>query len=122
MPILLFRLNGVPEDEADEVRQLLDSHRIDYYETQAGRWGISLAAIWLRDGDADREEEARRLIDDYQERRSASARADYAARLAQGRAETLAHRFRREPLRLLIYAAIILAIVYFTLAPFLHWR
>lgn len=122
MPILLFRLNGVPEDEADEVRKLLDSHRIDYYETQAGRWGISLAAIWLRDGDADREEEARHLIDDYQERRSASARADYAAQLAQGRAETLAHRFRREPLRLLIYAAIILAIVYFTLAPFLHWR
>lgn len=122
MPILLFRLNGVPEDEADEVRALLDAHHIDFYETQAGRWGISVAAIWLRDEDDHREEEARRLIDDYQERRSQSARADYAARRESGQAETLAERFRREPLRLLVYAAIILAILYFTLVPFLHWR
>ncbi len=122
MPILLFRLNGVPADEADEVRALLDARHIDFYETQAGRWGISVAAIWLRDDDAEREEDARRLIDDYQQRRSESARADYAAQLQEGRAETLADRFRREPLRLLLYAAIILAIVYFTLAPFLHWR
>ena len=122
MPILLFRLNGVPEDEAEEVRALLDAHHIDFYETQAGRWGISVAAIWLRDEDDHREEEARRLIDDYQERRSQSARADYAARRESGQAETLAERFRREPLRLLVYAAIILAILYFTLVPFLHWR
>lgn len=122
MPILLFRLNGVPEDEADEVRALLDAHHIDFYETQAGRWGISVVAIWLRDEDDHREEEARRLIDDYQERRSQSARADYAARRESGQAETLAERFRREPLRLLVYAAIILAILYFTLVPFLHWR
>jgi len=122
MPILLFRLNGVPDDEAEEVRALLDSHHIDFYETQAGRWGISVAAIWLRDDDAHHEEEARRLIDDYQERRSLSARADYAARQNSGQAETLADRLRREPLRLLAYAAIILAILYFTLAPFLHWR
>lgn len=122
MPILLFRLNGVPEDEADEVRALLDAHHIDFYETQAGRWGISVAAIWLRDEDDHREEEVRRLIDDYQERRSQSARADYAARRESGQAETLAERFRREPLRLLVYAAIILAILYFTLVPFLHWR
>lgn len=122
MPILLFKLNGVPEDEASEVRALLEAHHIDYYETQAGRWGISVAAIWLRDDDDHREEEARRLIDDYQERRSQSARADYAARQREGRAETLADRFRHDPVRLLVYAAIILVILYFTLAPFLHWR
>lgn len=122
MPILLFRLNGVPDDEAGEVRALLDRHHIDYYETQAGRWGISVAAIWLRDQDADHEEEARRLIDAYQQERSAQARADYAARLREGRAETLADRFRREPLRLLLYAAIILGILYLMLAPFLRWR
>lgn len=122
MPILLFRLNNVPEDEAEEVRALLDAHHIDFYETQAGRWGISVAAIWLRDDDAHHEEEARRLIDDYQEQRSRQARADYAARQERGHGETLVDRFLRDPLRLLAYAAIILVILYFTLAPFLHWR
>jgi hypothetical protein len=122
MPVLLFRLNSVPEDEADDIRALLDANHIHYYETQAGRWGVSVAAIWLRDDDADHEETARRLIDDYQRRRSQDARAEYDLQLREGRAETLTDRFRREPLRLAVYAAIILAILYFTLAPFLHWR
>lgn len=122
MPILLFRLNGVPDDEADEVRALLDAHRVEYYETQAGRWGISVAALWLRDDHAGDEETARRLIDDYQQERARNARADYAAQQREGRADTLAGRFRRQPLRLLAYAAVILVILYFTVAPFLHWR
>ena len=33
MRVLLFKLNGVPEDEADEVRALLADHGIDFYET-----------------------------------------------------------------------------------------
>ena len=48
MAKLLFRLNGVSDDEANEVRQLLDEAGFDTYETDAGRWRISLAAIWLR--------------------------------------------------------------------------
>ena len=33
MPILLFRLNGVPDDEAEDIRALLHDNAIDYYET-----------------------------------------------------------------------------------------
>lgn len=36
---ILFRLSGVPDDEADDVRMLLTDNAIDFYETSAGNWG-----------------------------------------------------------------------------------
>lgn len=67
MAKLLFRLNQVEEDEANEVRDLLQQAEIEFYETDAGRWRISVAAIWLRhDEDFER---ARALLDDYQQQR-----------------------------------------------------
>ena len=51
MSKLVFRLNGVEEDEANEVRQALADAGIDYYETHAGRWRISLAAIWIKNNE-----------------------------------------------------------------------
>ena len=48
MALLLFRLRNVPDDEADEVRHLLNENSIEFYETSAGNWGISMPAIWLR--------------------------------------------------------------------------
>lgn len=120
MPILLFKLNGVPEDEAVEVRTLLSEHGIDYYETHAGRWGISVAAIWLRD-DAQLAE-ARRLLEDYQRERTRRAREAYEARRRDGRHETLLTRFIRHPIRFMLYLLGILAVLYFTVAPFLTWR
>jgi hypothetical protein len=117
MPHLLFKLNGVPEDEALEVRQLLDENRIDYYETSAGLLGISLAAIWIRDdGEIER---ARSLVDEYQQQRYQQAQKDYRQQLDEGRAETLLQRLLRQPIRMLLYLAIILAILYFSTVPFL---
>ena len=49
MPELLFKLRNVPDDEAEEVRQLLNDHEINFYETRAGGWGISMPGIWLPD-------------------------------------------------------------------------
>lgn len=117
MAILLFRLNGVPEDEAADVRALLDEHRIDYYETESGRWGISLAAIWLKD--ESQLKRARELINDYQQRRFVSAREEYERRRLAGEVETLLGRALREPLRFLLYLAAILLILYLSLMPFL---
>lgn len=67
MAKLLFRLNGVGDDEAEDVRQILDEADIQYYETTVGRWRISLAAIWL----VNKEDypRARAVLDDYQEKR-----------------------------------------------------
>ena len=116
MPHLLFKLNGVPEDELIDVRRLLDEHYIEYYETDAGRFGISLAAIWLRDdGEIERAQE---LLVKYQEERYRKARADYEQQERDGTAETVLQRALHQPLRTLIYLAIIAVILYFMLAPF----
>ena len=75
MSVLLFKLNGVPEDEAEAIRECLSSQDIEFYETSAGNWGVSLAAIWLND--ESRLEEARALIAHYQRQRALRAREDY---------------------------------------------
>lgn len=71
MAKLLFHLRHVPDDEADEVRQLLTTHELDWYETRAGLWGLSAPALWLRD--ADQYPRARSLLDDYQQTRRDAA-------------------------------------------------
>lgn len=118
MPVLLFRLNGVPDDEANEIRELLRTEQIDFYETAAGRWGISLAAIWLQDH-SPHEVRARQLIDDYQTQRQQTARTDYLQRRQEGIHETFLARLQAKPLQLLAYLAAILLILYLTLMPFL---
>ncbi len=116
MSTLLFKLNGVPEDEVHDVRELLTSHDIDFYETHAGRWGISVAAIWLKD---DRHlERAQALITRYQQERQLQARHAYEALRREGNHDTLAQRLRREPVRMLLYALAVAAILYLTIAPF----
>lgn len=120
MPTLVFRLNDAPADEADDVRRLLREHHIDFYETEAGRWGFSVAGIWLRDGDEEMVEPAHRLIADYEARRSARIREEYAALRAAGRAETELHRLWEQPLRVLVYLALIGLVLYLTVVPFFH--
>jgi len=38
MAELLLKLRNVPVDEADEVRHLLHSHGIDFYEPRKSSW------------------------------------------------------------------------------------
>lgn len=103
MAKLLVTLRNVPDDEAEEVRQILAARRIDFYETPPGRWGISAGGIWLRD-DAQLGE-ARQLMADYQEQRRAQARAEPPA--------------RKHPLQVVIYLSIAAAVLYFSTQPFL---
>src|SRR5690625_30596 len=93
---LIFRLRNVPEDEADEVRDLLEQHHIDFYETSAGNWGISMPGLWVRDD--SQYDAARRLLDAYQQERAERLRAEYEAARAAGEAETQWQRLRREPM------------------------
>lgn len=116
MPTLLLNLRNVPDDEAEEVRELLERHHIAYYETPPSRWGISMGGIWI--GDDDQAAQARRLLDDYQHERSRRARAEYEERRRAGAAETLFGRFRRDPVRAIAFTAIAAALLYFLIRPF----
>ncbi|HEY0634096.1 MAG TPA: DUF6164 family protein [Gammaproteobacteria bacterium] len=117
MTTLLIRLNGAPDDEVAELRQLLSDHAIDFYETDAGRWGISVAALWLRD--ANQLEQARTLIADYQLARTARMRSEYEARRREGRHETLLSRLVSTPLQSALYLLLIVVVLYFSLMPFI---
>ncbi len=111
-----MNLRHVPADEAEEVRELLEVHGIDYYETPPNRWGISMGGIWLSDGDDY--PRARELLDAYQADRRERARLAEAERRAEGTQETFASILRREPLRVILYVAIVAVLLYFSVRPF----
>lgn len=97
MSKLLLNLRNVPDDEADEVRALLDANGIAFYETKPGPWNISVGGIWVQEDAAVAE--AKRLMADYQQQRGARARAEYAAAVRDGTAETFRSQLRDEPVR-----------------------
>ncbi len=110
MAILLFSLRGVPEDEAYEVRELLHTQQIDFYETSAGNWGVSMPAIWLRD---DRQlNQARQLLFDYQQQRQISQRQLYLQRKQAGQHKTLATLLKEKPLVISSYVFVMLLTLY----------
>ena len=117
MPVRLFSLRYVPEDEAQELRDLLKEHHIDFYESEPGNWGISAGAFWLRTD--ERLGEAKQLINSYQEQRAKIARQEYEELRRTGKHRTFLHIVREKPLQLILYIAAILFILYVSLKPFL---
>jgi len=118
MATLLFRLNQVPEDEADDIRQLLDEGDFDIFETSAGFWGLGVAAIWLRD--TTQLARAQQLIDDYQQKRAETMRADYNARVAAGEEPNFWQHNLQHPLRLLGITTFVIFLLVVMLLPF--WK
>jgi len=109
MSKLLLNLRMVLEDEADDVRALLGDNRIEYYETQPSRWGISYGGIWVtHDQDLA---QAKQLMADYQAQRRAKAREERADALRDGTADTFASVLRREPARVVLTLLAILALL-----------
>jgi hypothetical protein len=117
MAVLVFRLRGVPDDEAQEVRDLLSRSGIEWYETSAGLLGISLPGIWIRD-DAELNK-ARRLIEDYQHEKTSAVRAEYAALKRAGKARRLRDVILEDPLRVLLYLLAAGVVGYLSIAPFM---
>lgn len=117
MPIKIFSLRGVPDDEAEEIRALLIENDIDYYETPPGSWGVSMPAIWLND--ESRAPEAKSLIEEYQLERSMRVREEYARLRAEGKQRTLIDIVSENPIRFILYLAAAAAVIYFSTKPFM---
>lgn len=117
MAVRLFAMRDVPEDEAEEVRALLTDNAIDFYETPAGNWGISVPAIWLRN--EEQREIARRLLDRYQAERAQRMHEEYLRQVAEGTNRTVWDVIRENPLRFVVYLLAVLAVLYFSTKPFL---
>jgi len=113
MSVQLFRLRNVPEDEAEDVRQLLQNNHIEYFETPPGNWGISMPALWLHD--EEQLGDAKRLIDEYQAQRSAQYRENNAER------KNFLGNILENPSQLILYSAFAAVILYFSIKPFLNF-
>ncbi len=116
MARLLFKLAQVPDDEAHDIRTLLDEHQIAYYETEAGFFRVGLDAIWLADG--TQEERARELLRSYQVERSLRQKENYARLVEAGQAPGLWQRFYIQPLRFIASVVAIVFVAALTLVPF----
>jgi len=100
MAKLLLNLRNVPDDEADDVRAMLDAHRIAFYETSPSGWGVSAGGIFITE-DADIAQ-AKRQMAKYQEQRAIRAKADYAAAERDGTAGTFWTVLKAEPGRVVL--------------------
>lgn len=117
MAKLLLNLRNVPDDEADEVRDLLDSHDIDYYETKPSMWGVSAGGIWA--ANQAQEAEAVRRLADYQAGRSARHRAQREQDLREGRIPGTWDTMRANPRQALVAIVGILLMLGIATLPFL---
>jgi uncharacterized protein DUF6164 len=117
MAVRLFPLRGVPEDEAEEIRDLLTRNNIEFYETSAGNWGISAPGIWLPN--EDQFEQAKALIDEYQIERGEQQRALYQQLKREGNQKTFWEMMWQDPLKVIAYIGIVLVILYLSTKPFL---
>ncbi len=115
MPRLLLNLRNVPDDESEEVLELMARHHIECYQTPPGPLGITAGGIWLKE--RDDYPRARELMNEYQAERARRARADYDEALRAGRVETLWIAMRRRPVRTLLYIGLAVFILMIFFAP-----
>jgi len=116
MSRLLIKLRHAPDDEIQEIRSLLQEHRIDFYETQSGPWGISAPGIWLND--EHQYDRAKALLDGYQENRFREKRAEYESLRRVGQHRTFLQNVLENPVQVILYSLIVGLILYFSISPF----
>ncbi|WP_375177212.1 DUF6164 family protein [Marinobacter mobilis] len=118
MPHHLMNLRYVPDDEAEEIRQLFEQHGVPYYETPPSRWGISMGGFWVHD--EDEAERARALLNDYQQQRQSAQRQRYQQDLLRGENRGIWQRIRQKPVTTLAATLAIVAILSLSLIPFIR--
>ena len=118
MVTLLFRLNNVPEDEAEDVRQLLDDKGFAFYETQAGFFGLGVAAIWLIND--EQLPIAKATLDEYQAKRAIDQRQQYENLRANGEIPGFFQSIFQHPFRFIGVLLLIAFVLSLMLIPF--WK
>lgn len=119
MARIVFRLKDVPEQEADAVRELLTDKDIEFYETDEGRWRISVGAIWVVDNDDY--EAARELISDFQEQHHKEMRSQFEKDEREGKVISFWQMLGQYPMQVLAYLVLILIVLAVTILPMIHF-
>ncbi|MFP6810154.1 MAG: DUF6164 family protein [Pseudohongiellaceae bacterium] len=119
MSKLLFKMRNVLDDEAQEVRELLEDNKIEYFETFAGNWGVSLPAIWLKND--DQHDMARDLLAKYQAERAVRIKEEYELGRQRGEMKTIWHTFLENPIKFIACMGLVGLVLYFSLKFFLSF-
>ncbi len=119
MAKLLFKMRNVPDDEAEEVRSLLEENDIEYFETDAGNWGVSMPALWLKE--EENFDRARQLLDEYQLQRAQRIREEYTRSLENGEAKSMWTSLMQNPLKFAAYMVLITVVLFISLQFFLSF-
>ena len=114
---LLVNLQQVPEDEAEAIRELLYKNDIRFYETQAGRWRIGLAGIWLPD--TSQKQQAEQLVDQYQQQRYRDAQIEREHLQQLGLLQSMLEQFYKEPVKVSAAILGIVAVLSISILPFI---
>lgn len=114
MSVLIFRLNGVSNEEAADVREILNDNQLAFYETDAGRWGLSIAALWLKND--DQLKQAKYLLAEYQQQRENDAKNKHSVEQ-----QSVWQRIKEAPSHYLLLIAAIIAVAAISILPFLDF-
>ena len=117
MATQLVKLRNMPEDELDEIYELMQANEIEVYETSAGNWGISMPALWLRHD--EQLHQARAILEQYEKERFQRMRSEYEAQKQAGKARTFLDIARENPVKYVAYLVMIGALLYISTVPFL---
>lgn len=112
-----MNLRHAPDDEIEEISELLTAHDIDFYVTRPGAWGISAPGIWLQK--TQQYDQARALLDSYQQQRLNAQREQYDALRRAGKQRTFLHNLMEYPVAVILYCLLIAFILYVSINPFL---
>jgi len=119
MSALLLKLKNVPEDEYQEVCELLEQNDLAYYETASGFWGVGLAAIWLYD--ESQLPKAQALLNEYSQDRQLAIQKEFEALKEKGAQRTLYSTFRQQPVTFILYLLALAAVLALSVLPFLSF-
>ncbi|NRB40804.1 MAG: hypothetical protein HRU20_20420 [Pseudomonadales bacterium] len=114
MAKLLCRLSHMPLDEKLDICELLDAQDIQYYETQAGFWGVGVAALWL--SNPDQFDRALQKFDEYQVLRFEQATQRC---MDEGRPKDLWQVFCQKPILFTLCLLVIGGILAISIYPFM---
>ena len=113
----LVHFRNMPDDEQAEICALLEQAAIEFYLTPPNLFGLSAAALWLRD-ETDFER-AKRLLDEYQIERARTARASFEAARAAGDVPGLWSALRQRPAQVIGLIVLVLGVLFALSLPML---
>jgi len=116
MPVLLFKSQGAPEDEVEDIRQLLVENSIPFYETQEGRWKLGVAGMWLADGEYLKQ--AQSIIEEYQRQRYDSFDEARLSLEQNGFLTGIFMQFREKPLQFTLSILSVIIVLGISILPF----